>query len=77
MEVFGGNSSITTQNITVEAEGVSTSINGSDSVRLNIVDRLNATSGQLNGSASEVPGLGMIQLVLIMLLAYTAYYRRL
>lgn len=77
VEVFGGNSSITTQNITVEAEGVSTSINGSDSVKLNIVDRLNATSGQLNGSASEVPGLGTIQLLLIILLAYTAYYRRL
>lgn len=79
VELFGQNASIPPQNITVHAEGVSTAIEGNDSVTANIVESYTAPnqSDAANGSTtSEVPGLGGIQLMVLMLLAALMYYTR-
>jgi hypothetical protein len=77
VEVFGANASLPPQNIEVYAEAVSADINGSDEVEVSIVDRLNASEqGSGNVTGGEVPGMGPIHLIVLMLLAATLYYTR-
>ncbi|MFB6241323.1 MAG: hypothetical protein ABEJ36_00790 [Candidatus Nanosalina sp.] len=77
VEVFGANSSIDWTNISVSAEAVSANLNGSDTARADIVTVSNLTSvnrTQVGETAKDVPGIGMIQLLVIAATATAVYY---
>lgn len=77
IDLYGSNSSLPLQNVTVQAEATSGNIKGNDTATVNIVDRLNtSTGGTARQQASEVPGIGGIQMLIMMLLASMMYYVR-
>ena len=76
VEVYGQDPSLGPANISVRASAVTGTIDGTDNVEVDVVSG-GTVSTQGTGETSEVPGMGGIQLIILMLLASTVYYTRL
>ena len=78
VDIFGINSSIGPQQVNVSAEATSSSDFGYDTVEADIVDEINQSQGvsSVNQTTNEVPGIGLPQLLFLLLTAYVFYLTR-
>ena len=74
LDVYGQDSSIGPVNITLDAQSLTGDIEGSDEVTVNVVDSNDAEAP--SQSVDEVPGIGFIQMLILMLMSTLIYYRR-
>jgi hypothetical protein len=79
VDIFGINESIGPADLNVTAETTSSAISGSDHVTADIVDEINQSQGvsSANQTTEEVPGIGFIQLMALLLAAYLFYMQTL
>jgi hypothetical protein len=75
VEVYGADPSLGPENIQVRAASLDGSISGTDNVTAGVINEVQDES-EADGSASEVPGIGGIQMMVLMLLASLMYYTR-
>ncbi|WP_347720265.1 hypothetical protein [Candidatus Nanohalovita haloferacivicina] len=73
MSLYGGNQNVDNTQLTVYAESEDGTITGSDSIRVNVTEPINQTISSTQGSGEAVPGIGLTQIVVLMLLSSTAY----
>lgn len=73
VEIYGGSTSVDSANVEVIANSKDGDISGFDSVTVDIVPGPGSTSGP-QGQSRNVPGIGFLQVVVMMLLAGTVYF---
>lgn len=78
VDIFGVNSSIGPEDINVSADATSSDDFGYDTIEADIIDEINQSQGisSANQTTSEVPGIGMIQLLFLASVAYVFYMSR-
>lgn len=79
VDIFGYNESVDSAEINVSAETSGSGVRGSDHTTLDIVDTINQSQGldSANQTASEVPGIGPVQLLALLMAAYIFYMQTL
>ena len=79
VDIFGYNESVDSAEINVSAETAGSGVRGSDHTTLDIVDTINQSQGldSANQTASEVPGIGPVQLLALLMTAYIFYMQTL
>ena len=75
LEVYGEDRSVGPVNITLDAQSLTGDIQGSDNVTVDVVESSDAAG--TSQSVDEVPGIGFLQLIMMMILSTLIYYRRL
>lgn len=73
VEIYGGDTSVDNAEIEVIASSKDGDISGFDRVEVDIVPAANSPAGQ-QGSSRNVPGIGLLQVVVLMMLAGTVYF---